>query len=377
MPVRQAAKKNATKDGRRWSFYIYLTYTDGSKRKYQSQKYMTKKEVEDAEKKMIADIQKKECNLTDMTFGELFDEFYNYKKDKVKATTLRGYTNIRPKLKRFENMKIRDFDIQEFLKWRKWISSMDLALKTKNGYYKYFKAVLNYGTKWHDFNFTKVYNRMEKFVDPNNLPKEMDYYTYEEFKQFISVIDDHEWKCLFETLYFCGLRRGELRGLTWDNIDLEGKNLTVNKNCVNEKGDHGYWKLCTPKTRTSYRTIPMPDVLVNDLKKYKEECKKIKGFNEKKFFVYGGPNPVHTDALRKHKAEYAEKAGIRVIRTHDFRHSCASLLINNGANIMIVAKYLGHAKIDETLNTYSHLFQSKLDDAVQTINQVINENNKQ
>ena len=46
MPVRQAAKKNATKDGRRWSFYIYLTYTDGSKRKYQSQKYMTKKEAE-------------------------------------------------------------------------------------------------------------------------------------------------------------------------------------------------------------------------------------------------------------------------------------------------------------------------------------------
>lgn len=74
--------------------------------------------------------------------------------------------------------------------------------------------------------------------------------------------------------------------------------------------------------------------------------------------------------------EYAKEAGIRVIRTHDFRHSCASLLINNGANIMIVAKYLGHAKIDETLNTYSHLFQSKLDDAVQTINQVINENNK-
>lgn len=76
---------------------------------------MTKKEAEGAEKKKIADIQKKECNLTDMTFGELFDEFYDYKKDKVKATTLRGYTYIRPKLKRFKDMKIRDFDIQEFL----------------------------------------------------------------------------------------------------------------------------------------------------------------------------------------------------------------------------------------------------------------------
>lgn len=60
-------------------------------------------------------LKKKECNLTDMTFGELFDEFYDYKKDKVKVTTLRGYTHIRPKLKRFEDMKIRDFDIQEFL----------------------------------------------------------------------------------------------------------------------------------------------------------------------------------------------------------------------------------------------------------------------
>lgn len=83
--------------------------------------------------------------------------------------------------------------------------------------------------------------------------------------------------------------------------------------------------------------------------------------------------PLHPHSLRLKKEEIAKKAGLRVIRTHDFRHSCASLLINNGANIMIVAKYLGHTKIDETLNTYSHLFQSKLDDAVNTINELINE----
>lgn len=83
-------------------------------KKYQSQKYMTKKEAEDAEKKIIADIQKKECNLTGMTFGELFDEFYDYKKDKVKATTLRGYTHIRPKLSRFEDMKIKTLIFKNF-----------------------------------------------------------------------------------------------------------------------------------------------------------------------------------------------------------------------------------------------------------------------
>ena len=65
-----------------------------------------------------------------------------------------------------------------------------------------------------------------------------------------------------------------------------------------------------------------------------------------------------------------EKAEVKEIRIHDFRHSCASLLINNGANIMIVAKYLGHAKIDKTLNTYSHLFKNKMDDIVNLMNKL-------
>ena len=60
-------------------------------------------------------------------------------------------------------------------------------------------------------------------------------------------------------------------------------------------------------------------------------------------------------------------AGLKEIRIHDFRHSCASILINSGASIMVVAKFLGHAKIDETLNTYSHLFKNKLDEVVQTM----------
>ncbi|MGN1268677.1 MAG: site-specific integrase, partial [Candidatus Aphodocola sp.] len=144
---------------------------------------------------------------------------------------------------------------------------MDLALKTKNGYYKFFKNLLNYGTKWYDFNFAPIYNKMEKFNDPNALPKEMDFYTFEEFQKFMSVIDDIKFKALFETLYFCGLRRSELRGLSWDNINFEDKTLSIVKNVTNMCGDHGYWQITTPKTRTSTRTLPMPDILVNDLKK--------------------------------------------------------------------------------------------------------------
>ena len=63
----------------------------------------------------------------------------------------------------------------------------------------------------------------------------------------------------------------------------------------------------------------------------------------------------------------ATLAGLKVIRIHDFRHSCASLLINTGANVTLVAKYLGHTKIEKTLNTYSHMFSTALDSVVSVI----------
>lgn len=60
-------------------------------------------------------------------------------------------------------------------------------------------------------------------------------------------------------------------------------------------------------------------------------------------------------------------ARVKDIRIHDFRHSCDSLLIDSGANITLVTKYLGHSKIDETLNTYSHMYQNRLQNIVQLI----------
>lgn len=70
--------------------------------------------------------------------------------------------------------------------------------------------------------------------------------------------------------------------------------------------------------------------------------------------------------LLNRKNRNCDLAGLQQIRLHDFRHSCASLLISKGANITLVARYLGHTKIDETLNTYSHFFKSDLDSLVLT-----------
>ena len=369
MAVRQGTGNRVSKDGRKWYFYTWINLPDGTRSMYTSKCYMTRKEAVKAEKEFVVKKEKKEINITSMTFKELYEEFYDYKKDKVKMSTLRTYRVNIKEMKEFYNLKIRDIELSHYIAWRKRISDLELADKTKNGYYKFLKTLLNYGTKWHDFNFASIYNKREKFQNPNVMPKEMEFYTWEEFKQFLSVIDDLRYRALFETLYYCGLRRGELRGLTWDNIDFERKTISITKNVVNLQGESHYWLMTTPKTRTSIRTIPMPDRLLEDLKEYLEYQKKQYGFNNK-WFVFGDINPIHTDVLRKHKNDYAKKAGLKQIRIHDFRHSCASVLINSGASIMVVAKFLGHAKIDETLNTYSHLFETKMDEVVNTMNKL-------
>lgn len=90
--------------------------------------------------------------------------------------------------------------------------------------------------------------------------------------------------------------------------------------------------------------------------------KKYYGFNDDFFVV---PDTKSNIYLRRTKI--ATLDGLKAIRIHDFRHSCASLLIYKGANIITVSKFLGHTKIEETLNTYSHMFSTALDSVVSVI----------
>ena len=108
-------------------------------------------------------------------------------------------------------------------------------------------------------------------------------------------------------------------------------------------------------------------VLLNDLKiLYEQDKKEYYGFNDD-FFVVFDAKPIADSNIYLRRTKLATLAGLKVIRIHDFRHSCASLLINNGANVTLVAKYLGHTKIEETLNTYSHMFSTALDSVVSVI----------
>lgn len=194
------------------------------------------------------------------------------------------------------------------------------------------------------------------------------FYTLDGFQRFLSVETNLKFRCAFQTLFYCGLRNGELRGLTWNDIDFNRSTLTVNKNIVkvpDPKTGKPY-TVTSPKTSSSYRTIPIPNFLLKDLSDLYNDDANYYDFRES-WYVFGNINPLSATTLLDRKTKNAFMARVKDIRIHGFRHSCASLLIDSGANITLVAKYLGHTKIDETLNTYSHMYQNRLDTIVNII----------
>lgn len=132
---------------------------------------------------------------------------------------------------------------------------------------------------------------MTNYNNSAELEKEMMYFTYKQWKQFISVEENLRFKLMFEILYYCGLRKGELRGLTWNNIDFKNKTLSVRKQITDRGGTVKDFKLSTPKTKSSIRTLPHNKVLLNDLQLLKEINSKEHGFNNK-YFVIGDAFPI-------------------------------------------------------------------------------------
>ena len=364
MSVNQLKQKDWTKDGRKWIFQTRYKDLNGKIKKYKSKKFFTKKEAQEAERVFFLNLDKYRPD-NDMTFKDLYLAFYEYQEDKVKETTLHTYKDRMRYMALLDNVKVKEFNLQHYELWRKKILEYNLSTRTRNYIYKFLKTIMNFGTKWYGLNFNHIYPKMTNFTDPNERKKETKFWTFDEFNKFISVEDDLMYKTFFKTLYFCGLRKGEIRALNWHDIDFKNNTLSVNKG-ISDNVNGKRYIISSPKTPTSNRTLPLPKDVINDLKELKEYYMDFTNFKEE-WFVFGGSLPIGDDSIRRRKNNNCKLAGVKEIRIHDFRHSCASLLISQGADITMVAKFLGHSKIDETLNTYSHMFQNKLTNIISII----------
>ena len=360
MSVRQLKENKITKDGRSWVFIQYSKGLDGKRHQYQSQAYMTEEEAIRAEKEYLNKYKDVEVN-PHMTFKEAYTIYYDYQKDKIKDSTLKTYRDRIKYMGLLDNVELVNLNWDLYQKWRAQINKTNLCDRYKTDIQKFIKQVINFAEKQWDFNLRKFYNKLEPFKTPGALKKEMDFYEPEEFFKFISVVDDLRYKCFFELLYYCGLRRSEARGLQWKHIDFKNKLLTVSQQVLNPSNSNASteWYISSTKTEASNRTIPVPTTLLNDLAELKKTNEKFSKFKQT-WFVLGDDVPMATGRMYFYRDKYAEKAGIRRIRLHDFRHSCASALISGAAPITAVSNFLGHSETTETLETYTHMFKKDL-----------------
>lgn len=178
---------------------------------------------------------------------------------------------------------------------------------------------------------------------------EMDFWTTDEFQTFIEAVKDKPVSyAIFMTLYYTGIREGELLALTPADIDLEKQTLRINKSYQRIDGED---VITSPKTPKSNRTIPIPDKLVTCLKEYMDKCYGLQP--DDRLFPY------NKSFLYREITSGCEKFGVKKIRIHDIRHSHASLLVEMGCSPLLIAERLGHEKVQTTMDTYSHLYPNK------------------
>lgn len=337
-----------------------VNYTDasGKYRSTQTKGYPTAAEAKQAEALLKAE--KMHSDKFSITFNEIHAEYVTMKKDKVKPQTLRKeedlWKHIEPVL---GNTKIEKLTINQYRSFKESLPE-EMATVRKNRIHQYVKALVKHAYMMYGIN-SVVPDRVGGFSDPNKPIEEMQFYTHEEFLKYIDVAN-RPYKELFTVLYYQGLRKGEANALTWKDIDFDNRRIKITKSLVTKQKGVRY-SIGTPKTKSSYRTIPMHPYVQKCLEELKEYYKDWDDFKDD-WFVFGGIYPLHDTSIDNANRKHAEMAKLKRIRIHDFRHSCASYYIHKGGQIVLISKFLGHKDISITLNVYSHMYPSDLDDLV-------------
>jgi len=191
------------------------------------------------------------------------------------------------------------------------------------------------------------------------------YYTAEEMEQLFEAARGHRLELIIQFAAFYGLRRGEVLGLRWDAVDFEAGTLTIRHivTSTNLEGKHVLVEADRAKTKSSLRTLPLVASFAQRLRALKEQqayneklcgnCynQKYKGY----LFVDEMGNLILPNAVTDGFAKLLSDHGLRKIRFHDLRHSCASLLLKQGVPMKQIQEWLGHSDISTTANIYAHL----------------------
>lgn len=336
----------AEKDKKTGKWLIQYRYTDwqGKRRKSTKRGFATKREAEEWLRNFLI-TQKADF---DMKFEDFWKMYCADMETRLREHTMRTkkYIVELKILPYFGDKRVNDITAADIRQWQNELIKMGYSptyLKTINNQ---LSAIFNYAVRYYDL-------KSNPCVKAGSMGKskaeEMDFWTGEEFRKFIdSVMNKRLSYMAFMTLYWTGMRMGELLALNPKDIDLEKRTISITKS-YQRLGKKDV--ITPPKTPKSKRVITIPEFLAADIKDYMDSLYDLQE-NDRLF-------PITKYYLEHEMQRGIKESGVKRIRVHDLRHSHASMLIELGFSPLEIANRLGHEKVETTLNTYAHLYPNK------------------
>lgn len=224
-----------------------------------------------------------------------------------------------------------------------------------------------------------------RFDSPVKAVDEIHFLTVSEQKAFLEAAKHSHNYNQYALILETGLRTGEVIGLTWDAIDWDKRTLTVNKTMEFRHKQHE-WRAGPPKTKTSYRTIPLTDTayqilwnlyLGREYRKESPELDKVLTYIDRRtakqatlrmrdlvFINYRTGMPAKNSSYDTHLYKLCDKAGLEHFCMHALRHTYATRAIESGMQPKVLQKLLGHASIKTTMDRYVHVTDDTMFQAV-------------
>lgn len=348
-------KRNGEYTGRWIARFSYVDML-GIKHTIFKRGFETKREAQEYEREFLYN-----NSLTvNIPFKNMLIQYLNDKKQRVKASTFYyGYhKSILRLFDYFNDYLIVDITPAIIRIWQNEVLlKNNLKDTTKRKINIILKAFFNWCVKYRGLKINPM-NMTDK-IGKAVAKKDLNILTLDELNLILQHIEKDEYKLLIKFLFWTGCRIGEALALTIDDVDLENKTININKTFSKIKKEV---IITEPKTEESTRIISIPNKLNEELEKY--ILKAIYIMEDKRIF--------NTDIqyARRLFKRLTLKYLNRDLTIHDLRHSHASLLINNGVEILAISKRLGHSNPTMTLNIYSHLYKSTEQRALEIINKL-------
>jgi len=336
----------AERDAKTGKWLIQYRYTDwqGNRKKSTKRGFNTKREAEEWVRNFLMS-QQADFN---MYFEDFLKLYYEDMAARIRENTMntKKYIIDLKILPYFGKKSINSITPADIRKWQNELMSQGYSqtyLRTINNQ---LTAIFNYAVKYYDLksNPCRKAGSMGK-----NQADEMNFWTKEEFSDFTdAIMDKQDSYTAFTTLFWTGMRIGELLALTPADINFEEKTISISKSYQRIKRKD---VITPPKTPKSNRIITVPDFLLADIKDYMNSIYGLKDTD--RLF------PLTKSFIEHEMQRGIKNSGVKRIRVHDIRHSHCALLFEMGIAPLEVADRLGHERVETTLNIYAHIYPNK------------------